>query len=232
MQVINEERLMNDWNLSRINMVENQIKPYGIKNLELLRALESIPRELFFKNSYVDRSYSDQHIILKSLDEGSEDRFVISPVIFSKMIEIADIQKNEVVLDIGCANGYSSAIISYLADMVVAIDQGENLTNLAEENLYKAGINNVVVVNTDIKTGYAKEAPYDVIVIEGSVDSIPNDIYLQLNTNGRIIAINADDTIGKVTLYIKDNEIFSSKFFLEATVPYLTAFKKENEFLF
>ncbi|MFQ3361016.1 MAG: protein-L-isoaspartate(D-aspartate) O-methyltransferase [Alphaproteobacteria bacterium] len=232
MQVINEERLMNDWNLSRINMVENQIKPYGIKNLELLRALESIPRELFFENSDVDRSYSDQHIILKSLDEGSEDRFVISPVIFSKMIEIVDIQKNEVVLDIGCANGYSSAIISHLADTVVAIDQGENLTNLAEENLYKAGINNVVVVNTDIKTGYAKEAPYDVIVIEGSVDSIPNDIYLQLNTNGRIIAINADDTIGKVTLYIKDNEIFSSKFFLEATVPYLTAFKKENEFLF
>ncbi|MGY9051906.1 MAG: protein-L-isoaspartate O-methyltransferase family protein [Alphaproteobacteria bacterium] len=223
---------MNDWNLSRINMVENQIKPYGIKNLELLRALESIPRELFFENSDVDRSYSDQHIILKSLDEGSEDRFVISPVIFSKMIEIVDIQKNEVVLDIGCANGYSSAIISHLADTVVAIDQGENLTNLAEENLYKAGINNVVVVNTDIKTGYAKEAPYDVIVIEGSVDSIPNDIYLQLNTNGRIIAINADDTIGKVTLYIKDNEIFSSKFFLEATVPYLTAFKKENEFLF
>ena len=213
MQVINEERLMNDWNLSRINMVENQIKPYGIKNLELLRALESIPRELFFENSDVDRSYSDQHIILKSLDEGSEDRFVISPVIFSKMIEIVDIQKNEVVLDIGCANGYSSAIISHLADTVVAIDQGENLTNLAEENLYKAGINNVVVVNTDIKTGYAKEAPYDVIVIEGSVDSIPNDIYLQLNTNGRIIAINADDTIGKVTLYIKDNEIFSSKFF-------------------
>ena len=205
---------MNDWNLSRINMVENQIKPYGIKNLELLRALESIPRELFFENSDVDRSYSDQHIILKSLDEGSEDRFVISPVIFSKMIEIVDIQKNEVVLDIGCANGYSSAIISHLADTVVAIDQGENLTNLAEENLYKAGINNVVVVNTDIKTGYAKEAPYDVIVIEGSVDSIPNDIYLQLNTNGRIIAINADDTIGKVTLYIKDNEIFSSKFFL------------------
>ena len=223
---------MNNWNLSRINMVENQIKPYGIKNLDLLNALESIPRELFFEKSDIDRAYSDQHITLKSNDQDIGDRFVISPVIFSKMIEVIDIKHDEVVLDIGCSNGYTSAIIAHLANTVVAIDQGENLTTLAENNLYKAGINNVVVINTDIRTGYNKEAPYDVIIIEGSVDYIPDDIFAQLNTSGRIITINVIDAIGKLTLYKKENGLVSSKVILEASVPYLSAFKEKNVFVF
>ncbi|MDC3272737.1 hypothetical protein OAU72_04460, partial [Hyphomicrobiales bacterium] len=87
------------------------------------------------------RAYSDQHITLKSNDQDIGDRFVISPVIFSKMIEVIDIKHDEVVLDIGCSNGYTSAIIAHLANTVVAIDQGENLTTLAENNLYNRQLN-------------------------------------------------------------------------------------------
>ena len=148
------------------------------------------------------------------------------------MIEIANIKKHEVVLDIGCSNGYSSAVISHLANTVVAIDQGENLTNLAQSNLYEASIDNVVVVNTDIKDGYKEEAPYDVIVIEGSVDFIPDDIVKQLNDNGRIVTVNVTDGIGKVTLFTIDKNTLFSKIYMEVSVPYISGFKKKNEFVF
>ena len=160
---------MTDFNSMRINMVNNQIKPFAVTNPVILDAFSTVPRELFSQFTIESAIYTD-NILFLNQKKKFESRFHLSPAVFAKMIQIADIRSNETVLDIGCLTGYSSVILSKICATVDALEQHEELVDIAKENIAKLGIDNIHVHHGKLKKGYKKKELFDVIFINGSVD--------------------------------------------------------------
>jgi protein-L-isoaspartate(D-aspartate) O-methyltransferase len=166
---------MLNFTTARTNMVESQIRPNKVTDPRLIEALESLPREDFVPEALRSVAYVD-----RSLKVG-EERCILDPMIFARLVQAADPQPSDLVLDIACASGYSSAVLACLAGTVVAVESDASLVEAANAVLTKLGIDNAVVVEGDLSSGYAKQGPYDVILINGDGGRLvtPNPVRCQ-----------------------------------------------------
>ncbi len=214
----------------RTKMVDNQIRTTDVTDLRVIDAFLTVPREFFVPANRQVLAYIDEDQLLEG--EGTAPRYLMEPSPFAKLIQLAKVNKNDVVLDIGCGTGYSSAILSELAGSVIGLESDSSLSAIAAARLQELGHDNVVIVSGDLKAGYPSEAPYDVIFIEGAVDFVPEVLFNQLKEGGRLIAVEGRGNAGVARIYVKENGVASGRSVFNTAVRPLPGFERVEQFEF
>ena len=215
-----------DSHLLNKNMIEGQIKPIGGMQKNILQAFSSVNRDDFVPQNLKENCYSEKNLFLK------RDRFVLKANLIAKIISALNISNEENVLVIGSSTGYSSAIISRLAETVISIEEDQELLDFSEEAIKKNGIDNIVFINNPMIEGCSEQGPFNAIIIEGAIDEVPPKILNQLEDNGRLIAMINNKGVSNVIEYQKKNHIFTDRFLFSCTAPKLKCFDKRKSFSF
>ena len=214
-----------DYAVARHNMVENQIRTKGVTEGAIIDAFENVPREIFVPAHLATIAYVDHDLMI------TEHRCILEPLVIAKLLQSATILPDEIVLEIGCGTGYSTAILSNLASTVVGIEEEEQLANQATSNLIELGFDNVAIMTSPLTEGYEKQGPYNVIVISGSVGEVPYGITDQLADGGRLVTIiEKNDSLGKGVLMTKFGSTVGSREVFDASAPTLPGFERGQVF--
>ncbi|WP_439271230.1 protein-L-isoaspartate O-methyltransferase family protein [Pseudochrobactrum sp. HB0163] len=219
-----------DFRELRVNMVDTQIRTTDVTDLAVLDAFLAVPREEFVPASRRELAYIDEDQLLTQTAEGA--RYMMEPSPAARLVQLALVKKQDVVLHVGCGTGYLSAVLSQLASSVIALESDAELNAQASEKLQNLGYDNVVVVSGDLAAGYPKEAPYDVILLEGAVDFVPQALQEQLKDGGRLVAVEGQGNIGVAHIYVKEDGIISRRGVFNAAVKPLPGFRRKAEFVF
>ncbi len=216
---------MSDFARRRTIMVDTQVRPSDVTKFPIIDAMLSVPREVFVPNSKREAAYVGEHIDL------GDRRVVLDPRTLAKMLEFADIQPDELVLDVGTGLGYSSALAAHLAEAVIALEDNPSFAEDAEAALSDASIDNVAVVQGPLPEGAAQHGPYDVILIEGAVEQIPDALSEQLKDGGRIVAIFSQGVLGAVRVGYRLDGAITWRFAFNANAPVLPGFESSRAFV-
>jgi protein-L-isoaspartate(D-aspartate) O-methyltransferase len=217
---------MQDYATMREAMVEGQVRPADVSGIAVISAMRSLPREVFVPDALRPLAYAGAHLPI------GPGRVILDPRTLAKMLDALDIQGNELVLDIGVAFGYSSAVIARTAEAVVAIEPDAAMAADAERLLLDHQVDNVAVLHAALDAGAPQHAPYDVIVLQGGVQRIPQTVLDQLNEGGRIGAIFMAGEIGAFRIGFKVDGRVSWRFMFNATAPVLPGFETAQGFKF
>ncbi|WP_187972986.1 protein-L-isoaspartate O-methyltransferase family protein [Aquibium microcysteis] len=212
-------------------MVDGQLRTTDVNRIPLLDAFLSVPREAFVPSRLRSLAYIDEDLDITPPGSG-ERRFLMEPSPFAKMLQLADVGPADVVLDVGAGSGYSAAILSLVAGSVIALESDAALADQATARLAELGYDNVAVVQGPLPAGYASEAPYDVIVLEGAVDEVPQPIFDQLKDGGRLVVVEGHGNAGIARLYVRQGGSISGRRGFNAAVRPLSGFRKEKAFEF
>ena len=211
---------------ARESMVLSQIQPDRVSDKRIRDAMGDVPREQFVPEDLKAVSYIDEDI------EIADGRYLMEPRVFARLLQAANIGSQDVVLDVGCGSGYSSAVIARLAGTVVALESDRRLRDWATETLERLSVDNAAVVEGDLASGYADEAPYDAIFVNGAVPEIPQALVDQLADGGRLVLVVESNVVGRGTLVTRrDGQVDSSDLF-DAQVPLLAGFERPPTFEF
>ncbi len=216
---------MFDFKSVRQHMVDSQIRTSDVTDLDVLRAFRSIPRERFVPKSKQALAYSDAHI---SMDD---ERTLIAPRDFSKMVMAAEIEPSDVVLDIACGRGYSCAVLAQLADTVIGLEDTEDRVAKATAELTHAEISNAVVVQGALKAGASEHGPFNVIVINGAVNEVPPALFKQLAHKGRLVTVVQNGPIGHASVYTRSGDTVGVRVIFDSNAPLLKEFTRAPEFV-
>jgi len=218
---------MMNYAAARHNMVENQIRTNRVTDPAVIKAMDSVPREVFVPVQLRGVAYVDEN-----LDLGN-GRSLMAPMRFARLIQAAELTGSEVVLDVGCASGYSAAVLSRLASTVVALESDAELSAQATSRFSELAVDNVALVSGALAAGDAAHGPYDVIVVEGSVSEIPEVLVKQLADGGRLLAVVCGESgIGRATLVLRTGDVFSSRALFDTAVAPLPGFQAKPGFVF
>ena len=214
---------MFDYKKARKNMVDNLIRPANVTNSKLLLALKGVQRDKFLPSSLASLSYSETELLIQN------DRTSISPWLLAKMLQFLNLNSGDNVLSLAGGFGYSCALMSSLANFVVAVET-DDIAQEAQTRLIENGYDNVLVKGGIINEGAKKEGPYDAILIEGAVEYINEEIINQLKLEGKIMAIFKEKNLGQCRLGIKSKSGVQWSNLFEANCVLLKEFKIEKEF--
>lgn len=217
-------QLMPDFAQLRTTMVDTQVRPSDVTKFPIIEAMLTTPRENFVPASKRDGAYVGEHVDLGG------GRVVLDPRVLAKMLDALNIQNDELVLDLGCGLGYSSAVMARMAQAVVAVEEDEDMAKEAASALSDNGSDNVIVETGPINAGAPQHGPYDVIILQGGVEELPSGILAQLKEKGRICAIFLDGALGIVRIGYKLEGEVTWRMVFNATAPVLSGFEKHAEF--
>ena len=217
---------MPDYAAQRANMVETQLATNGVADPRVRAAMAAVPRERFMPAAKCAMAYCDVPV------EVAPGRRLLDPRSFAKLLVLAGVGRTDRVLDVGCATGYSTAVLALLAKSVVAVDQDADLVRLARDNLSAVGAGNATVVQNALADGAKAEAPYDVIVVEGGIEEAPQTLLSQLGEGGRLVAVLQRGALGRAHLFVRENGRIGSHPDFDASVPALVGFHKSIGFVF
>lgn len=223
---------MTDFAVARANMVESQVRPNQVTDRRILDAMSEIPRELFVPGGLRPLAYMDEDIVFATGGPDHTPRHMMAPMPLARLIQLAAVREDDIVLDVGCTTGYSSAILARLAEAVVALECDAALADAAGQIIMELEIDNAVVVSGDLESGYADEGPYDAIVLQGSVPEVPEALFVQLKEGGRLATIIGSADMGEAFLYRKIDGRISRVSEFDAAAPALPGFEKVPEFIF
>ena len=215
---------MTDFSDRRRMMVDTQIRPADVTKYPIIEALLAIPRENFVPDSQSEVAYADQSVPL------SDGRVVPEPRTLAKMLDALNVRNDELVLDIGCGFGYSSAVIARMAEAVVALEEDDTMAADAQAALSRNNADNVIPQTGQLAAGAAEHGPYDVIVIEGAVEHLPDAITAQLKEGGRIAVLFAEGALGAVRIGYKIDGQMNWRFAFNAGAPVLPGFERHQAF--
>lgn len=207
-------------------MVDTQVRPSDVTKFPIIDALLHVPREEYVPDSQREAAYIGENIDI------GDGRVVLEPRTLAKMLDAVDIQPSDVVLDLGCGLGYSTAVLAHLADFVVAVEDDAARAEDAQRNLSANGVDNAAVFEGPLSEGAAKNGPYDAIVLQGAVEQVPATLLDQIKENGRIIAIFAEGQLGEVRIGRKIDGVVNWRMSFNASAPVLAGFAKETAFSF
>ena len=211
---------MPDFAEARLHMVDSQLRTREVTDKPLLAAMLNVPRERFVPAARAGLAYAD---MTHKLSE-SGDRVLPAPEAFARLVQFGGITRDDIVLDVGCGTGYSSAVIAQIAAAVVALESDEDLAAKADSILTELEVGNAAVLSGDLSAGVASEAPFDVIVIEGAVDFVPEALLAQLKEGGRLVAGIRHERMAVATLFVKTDGLVTRHEAFDVSLPAISAF--------
>lgn len=216
---------MADFTQRRITMVDTQVRPHDVTKFPVIDAMLAVPREAFVPDAARDLAYVGDPIALGG------GRQVLDARAIGKMLDALDVTPDDLVLDLGCGMGYTTALLSRLAEAVVAVEEDEALAAEAETALTGQGADNAAVITGALVEGSAKHGPYDVIAVFGGVEDMPSAILDQLKDGGRIMAIFMDGALGEARIGHKVDGRVSWRMEFNASAPVLPGFAHAPSFV-
>lgn len=223
---------MIDYARQRQVMVEGQIRVNGVTDLRILAAMEELPREKFVPAARAALAYVDEDIPLRVTGAGKPERYLIEPMVLAKLVQALSLTPSDHVLDVGCASGYSAALLARLAGSVVALEEDAEFVPIATRLLASLGATNAKVVSGPLTAGWPQEGPYDAILLQGSVEIVPAALTESLKDGGRLAAVVGTGRSAKATLYLRSGKVVSARPVFDAAIPPLPGFKAPHEFVF
>jgi protein-L-isoaspartate(D-aspartate) O-methyltransferase len=220
---------MVDFAQLRRMMVDSQLRTFDVNDIPLLDAMGAIPRERFVLPGREGLAYIDQDLLVS---EGDERRFMLSPMVLARMIQALEIEPGMAVLDVACGLGYSSAVLRELGATVTALESSEALASAAQARLSSVGADDVAVVAGPLERGFAQNAPYDAVLVNGAVEVRPEELLRQLGDDGRLICVEGRGRSAKATLYVRSGDAFGQRSLFDAAAPVLAPFQQEPGFVF
>lgn len=216
---------MTDYQTRRKTMVDTQIRPSDVTKFPIIEAFLSVPREKFVPDGKREAAYIGENFKI------GQSRVILEPRTLAKLLDALDIRNDELVLDIGPGLGYSSAVISPMAEVVIAVEDDSSMAIEAEEILTEVGADNVVIQIGKLEDGAPEHGPYDVIILQGGVEKIPSSILNQLKNGGRVGAIFVEEGLGTAKIGFKLNDKINWRYSFNAAAPVLPGFFKQKDFV-
>ena len=217
---------MSEYVVQRANMVECQLRAGRVTNPALLDAMGGVAREEFAPLALKPVAYVDE-------DLEFQGRVLVEPMVFARLVQAAEPGPDDYVLDIGAGLGYSSAVLGRIASAVVALESDGDLADRARRALAASGSDNVLVTEGPLEAGCPEEAPFNLIVVEGAVASVPPALIEQLAEGGRLAAVvRSGGGLGQATVFSKRDGVVSSRAVFDAGTPYAAGFEPKQEFVF
>jgi protein-L-isoaspartate(D-aspartate) O-methyltransferase len=174
--------------LARMNMIEQQIRPWDVLDQSVLDLLASVRREDFVPPTLRSLAFADVELPLR-IDGVDTGEVMMTPKVEARLLQELGVQAHESVLEVGCGSGFMAALAAHRARSVLSIEIDRRLFGFGAANLERAGIRNVRVELGDGARGWGERAPYDIIILSGSVPALPQSLLSQLKVGGRLAAI-------------------------------------------
>lgn len=212
--------------IARRHMVESQLLPSKVAEGPLVEAMGTIPRERFVPKAYRGVAYLDDDLPI------GKGRYLLEPVVLARLVLEAEVTKQDLVLDIGAATGYSTAVLARLANTVVGLESDTELAAKATEILAGLGVDNAAMIEGRLEDGLPDQAPFDVIILQGAVEEVPEALLDQLAPDGRLLAVVLEDGVGKAMRFVRVEHGFGRWVLFDAGVPRLPGFRRQRAFQF
>ena len=222
---------MSDMSVARAHMVEGQVRTSDVTDKRITGIMGRLERERFVPAEKRALAYADLCVEVKP------GRFLMDPRSLAKLMQLAEIQQGDRVLDVACATGYSTAVLCQMSADVVALEEDEELAKFAAPVLRTCDkLGRVFGVVGPLKDGAPTQAPFDVIFVNGSVADVPrawpHAWVQQLKEGGRLVVIIADGPLGKAHFCVRKGASLSCRVAFNATVPLLPGFERSQSFVF
>ena len=218
---------MIDWARARDVMVDNQLRASGVMDWRVLAQMATVPREVFVAPSRREIAYVDD---IQWFGAPGNSRFMASPATLGKLLQLADIGPGDAVLDVGACTGYSTAIIAGLAASVVGLESDGALAEAAVGNLAQLNITNAAIVSGEVERLGGRQ--FDVVMIEGALESVPDAYFAVLKDGGRLVALIRRGAVAVANVYVKTGTSIAARREFNAQLPLLVASQPEAEFQF
>jgi protein-L-isoaspartate(D-aspartate) O-methyltransferase len=216
---------------ARFNMIQQQIRPWNVLDLDILRLLERVPRERFVPPAQQALAFVDMELPLTA--QGACGPCMLAPRVEARMLQDLQLKPSDRVLEIGTGSGYMAALLGERAARVISLEIDPDLAARARANLQAAGVANVDVRVQDGARGLPESGPFDAIVLSGSVAQVPQALLEQLQVNGRLIAIVGDEPMMRATLITRSGpHSFSTQQTWDTCAPRLLNFEETPQFQF
>jgi len=212
---------------ARFNMVESQIRTWEVLDQTVLDLLLTVRREEFVPEKYRDLAFADMEIPL------GHDEVMLAPKMEARMIQELDVRKTDRILEIGTGSGYVTALLAKLGGQVVSVERIKEFTQAATRRLAGHGMQNLQLHVGDGSEGWPAQAPYDVILLTGSVPVLPESFRQQLAIGGRLLAVVGDAPIMTASLVTRvSDSAFNSVGLFETSIPPLRNVRQPERFVF
>jgi protein-L-isoaspartate(D-aspartate) O-methyltransferase len=216
---------MFDTATARRLMVDGQVRIADVTNLDLLEAMLTLPRERFVPPGRAELAYLDIDIPI------AKGRALLKPMVLAKLIQAADVRREDRVLDVACGTGYSTAVLARLGSTVIGLDDDPDLARQAREALDAVGARAEVAVGP-LTAGWPAGAPYDVILLNGATEIAPEALGRQLKPDGRLACVFGRSPAAKATIYRLSEGHLVGRPVFDAAAPLLPGFAAPPEFVF
>ena len=217
---------MKEFDQRRVAMVDCQVRPSDVTNFNIIQAMLEIPREEFVPDAFKDLAYMGEHVPI------ADHRVILDPRVLAKMLNELNVRRDELVLDVGCALGYSSAVIARMAEAVIALEEIDDFAEHIESTLASHFVDNAIAIAGSLAEGAPEHGPYDAMAIQGGVEDLPVGLSQQLKEGGRIAYIFVDGAAGECRVGVKAKGRISWRTAFNAHAPVLQGFKKIRTFTF
>ena len=217
---------MNDYAAAREIMVDRQVRTADVTLYPIIAAMLGVPREVFVPAALRPIAYLGEHVPI------APGRVLLDPRVFAKMLDAVNVGPGDLVLDVGCGYGYSTAVLAKMAEAVVALEADEAMAAEAEALLAAQGVDTAVVLTGPLAEGVAAHGPFDAMIVEGAIEVLPPALEAQLKPGGRIAAIFVDGAGGQARLGLRTEAGIAWRRIFDATAPVLPGFAAAKAFEF
>ncbi len=219
----------NSFQAMRDSMIDSQLRPSGVNDRDVIRAMASVPREEFVPETRASVAYGDRSVPL------GNGRFLAPPVALGRLLTVAEIERSDKVLIIGAGTGYSAAVMALISGPVTALESDGDLLAAARPRMAGGAFSSasaIQLVAGDLAVGHEADAPYDLILIDGAVEEVPDEIAAQLAEGGRLVCGLAVDGLTRLAIARKRGGVVRPVPFEDNEMPVLPGFARAKAFRF
>ena len=221
---------MSDFSTARQKMVDGQVRPSDVTDSRIIDAMLAIPREAFVPQAQRSLAYLDLDIDVS--EAGSVKRFLLRPAVTAKMLQAAGIGETDSVLVVGCASGYMAALAARLGGRVTATECDSALAAKAKAALTALALETVTVRTAPVPDGDSADAPFDIILLNGATEVVPENLYRQLKDGGRLVGTFALGGPQRATIVTASHGDFGHRALFDTAIPVLPGLERPAAFVF
>ena len=217
-----------DLNQARFNMIEQQIRPWEVLDPQVLNLLSVVRREDFVPLAHKALAFVDMEIPLGT----APGQVMLAPRVQARLLQELALKNTDKVLEVGTGSGFMAALMAHQAASVLSLESDASLAAQAQTHLQKAGVRNVTVRTADGSQGAPSDAPFDAILLSGSVAQVPTALLQQLKDGGRLVAIVGEEPMMRATVVTRNGDSFTTTEPWDCNAPRLAGFAEPSHFAF